>query len=134
EVGGTQWALVASTDWDQEHLDAFLVLMGDQSSMRNVEVPHKLSLINHDDDAKTVIVKHVRLLTESFFSFGSRCIVKWSDVIDKEKSFIKDNKFTLQVKFWLSKIDGFRSSPFTRLTSRRCSMMISTRRTRKKSS
>ncbi|GMR54646.1 hypothetical protein PMAYCL1PPCAC_24841, partial [Pristionchus mayeri] len=44
-------------------------------------------------------------------NWGYSHIVKWSDLVDREKGFIKDGKITVEIYFSIVKMTGFRRKP-----------------------
>ncbi|GMR54564.1 hypothetical protein PMAYCL1PPCAC_24759, partial [Pristionchus mayeri] len=111
KVGGIKWALCFRKSVDDENeLRAFLCLIEGDYGVQSVDVSIDIILINHDDDAKTIIRKEDECshYDSKHDSWGYWDLAKWSDVIDEGKGFIKNDKLTLHCDFSLIKIRGFR--------------------------
>ncbi|GMS97131.1 hypothetical protein PENTCL1PPCAC_19306, partial [Pristionchus entomophagus] len=66
--------------------------------------------MNHENDENSNTVKNARTFSKTEYTYGARRFIRWSEMIDESKSFIKNGKFTLQVEFYVSNINGFRTA------------------------
>lgn len=93
----------------EDYLGLFLYLREGDYSVLSVDASFVIKLINHDDDSKTV----KKELDEKYevpqdTNWGHLKVIKWDDLSNESKGFIKNKKFSVRFDITISKIVGFR--------------------------
>ncbi|GMT01581.1 hypothetical protein PENTCL1PPCAC_23755 [Pristionchus entomophagus] len=107
-VGGMQWRIHIDGSDENEYLSVYLYLEDGDYKMMSVDVTREFKLINHNDESETITMKRRVLYTKNRNDLGYSQFARWSEAIDQEQGFIKDNKLTLLVEFSLSNFEGSR--------------------------
>ncbi|GMR54693.1 hypothetical protein PMAYCL1PPCAC_24888, partial [Pristionchus mayeri] len=107
QVKGVPWYANVYKTADQ--LGCFLYCSLDQSKQWSIDVDAEFILI-HSDSSKNIIVKNFANLSDEDDCDGE-CLLDWPSLMDKEKGFIKDDKLTVEVRFWVYSMRGIRAVP-----------------------
>ncbi|GMT01658.1 hypothetical protein PENTCL1PPCAC_23832, partial [Pristionchus entomophagus] len=111
EVEGVPWR-VNVCKYPSGHLGVFLGHCNNASNIWSIDVSATVSLFKNDGKANPLIKKINKTFNHGTpENWGYSKFILWEELIDKNKDSVKDDKLTIEVRFTLSNIIGFRMIP-----------------------
>ncbi|GMT01075.1 hypothetical protein PENTCL1PPCAC_23249, partial [Pristionchus entomophagus] len=111
EVGGVSWcASVRKEKRDASGKDSLLAYLFSRTDEWSVHVENVIFTLVHSDSSKNIVEKMRPVTYHPDQESWGLILVKWEELIDEKRGFIKDNKITIEIQFTISNMKRFKSA------------------------